>query len=163
MSKYGNLTMANSLITCCSRYLIIESRDNQGGFHGHHGLSEDGLECFFSDGELISDEQTSGSPSGSQRRKKRVCNAGIYTLFFLLHSKEADVKALLRRGSVSRNGFKVEKSIKEPLIWQQITSERPGRRQGCPLEILPRAISQEKKELKASRLKRRLKTISIHR
>ena len=38
--------MANSLITCCSRYLILESRDNQDGFHGHCGLSEDGLECF---------------------------------------------------------------------------------------------------------------------
>ena len=46
MSKYENLTMANSLITCCPHYLIIESRDNQGGFHGHCGLSEEGLECF---------------------------------------------------------------------------------------------------------------------
>lgn len=46
LSKYGNLTVANSLITCCSHYIIIESRDNQSGFQGHSGLSEDGLDCF---------------------------------------------------------------------------------------------------------------------
>lgn len=46
MSKYGNLTMVNGLITCCSHYLIIESGDNQSGFQGHCGLSEDALECF---------------------------------------------------------------------------------------------------------------------
>ena len=46
LSKYGNLTVANNLITCCSHYLIIESRDNQSGFQGTCGLSEDGLDCL---------------------------------------------------------------------------------------------------------------------
>ena len=70
---------------------------------------------FFSDGKFITGGQTDGSPSSTQMRKKGVWGAVGPTPSSRL-GKEDDVKALQRRGSISRNAFKIEKSINESPI-----------------------------------------------
>lgn len=65
---------------------------------------------FFSDGELITGGQTGGSPSSTQMRKKWVWGAVGLTPSSRL-GKEDDVKALQRRGSISRNAFKMKNQL----------------------------------------------------
>ena len=148
--------MANGLITCCSHYLIIQSGDNQSGFQGHCGLSEDALECFSVTGSSSQMDKLVRAqvvPKG-RRGSRMLCSTCSSSSL----GKEADVKALQRRGSISRSGIKVEKSINESPILKQINQLKTRIKTRISTRNLPRAISQEN-ELNASRLKRKTEKI----